>query len=190
MELRVSDLKQYYYCPRVVFYQYVLPVERKTTYKMEKGKEVQEEIERLESRRKLKRYGLEKGVRKFNVWLASERIGLSGKLDMVIETESEIYPVDFKYTKGRPYKNHVYQLGGYALLIEEAYGKNVEKGFVYLIQQQDAVIYEINKQMKEECLETLEEIKLMINTEKFPDPPSQRTKCTECEYKNYCRDIW
>jgi hypothetical protein len=30
----------------------------------------------------------------------------------------------------------------------------------------------------------------MIRDESFPDPPSQRAKCTDCEYQNYCRDIW
>ncbi len=190
MDIRISDLKQYYYCPRVVFYEYVLPVERKITYKMEKGRAIQEEIERLESRRKLKKYGLEKGERKFNVWLASKRLGLSGKLDMIIETEVEIYPVDFKYTKGRPYKNHLYQLVGYALLIEDSQQKTVQKGFVYLIPQQDAVIYEMTRKLKDECLVTIEEIKTMIVKEIFPDPPSQRAKCADCEFKNYCRDIW
>lgn len=38
MMLRVSDLKQFIYCPRIVYYNYVMPVEKKTTYKMEHGK--------------------------------------------------------------------------------------------------------------------------------------------------------
>lgn len=190
MHLKVSDLKQYHYCPRVVFYHYVLPVERKVTYKMEKGKAAQEEIARLEARRKLKRFRLQDGTRKFNPWLFSKRWKLSGRLDLLIETEAELYPVDFKFTRGKPFKNHLYQLGGYALILEDQRQRPVNKGFVYLMPQQDAVVYEMSVQLKNDCIRTLEEIRTMVQGERFPEPPSRRTKCADCEYQNYCRDIW
>lgn len=189
-ELRVSDLKQYYYCPRVVYYQYVLPVDRHVTYKMEKGKVAQDELEALEARRKLKAYGLEDGKRTFNLWIKSERLGLSGKMDLLIEADSGLYPVDFKYTKGRPFKNHVYQLAGYALLLEEKRGRPVSKAFVYLIPQKDVVVFDMDDALKQGCLSTLEGIRSMIKEERFPDAPPTRTKCVDCEYQNYCRDIW
>ena len=189
-QLRVSDLKQYHYCARVVYYQYVLPVDRKPTYKMDKGKAAQEEIEVLEARRKLKAYGLKEGKRTFNPWIKSHKLGLSGKLDLLIETDSELYPVDFKFTRGRPYRNHLYQLGGYALILEDRRDKPVNRGFVYLIPQKDAAVFELTPALKEACLETLEDIRTMIRKERFPEAPSQRAKCTDCEYQNYCRDIW
>ena len=188
--LRVSDLKQYYYCPRIVYYQYVLPVDRVTTYKMEKGKTSQEELEELEARRKLKVYGLAEGKRIFNPWVKSDLIGLSGKLDLLIETDSQLYPVDFKFTRGRPHKNHLYQLGGYALILEDQRSKPVNQGFIYLIPQKDAVIFEITEAIKQDCKRMLTEIRDMIKNESFPGPALQREKCTDCEYQNYCRDIW
>ena len=39
--LRVNDLKQFEYCPRIVFYNTVMPVERKSTVKMERAKEIE-----------------------------------------------------------------------------------------------------------------------------------------------------
>ncbi|MEW6664418.1 MAG: CRISPR-associated protein Cas4 [Thermodesulfobacteriota bacterium] len=188
--LRVSDLKQYHYCPRVVYYQYVLPVDRAVTYKMEKGKAAQEELETLEARRKLNAYGLEGGKRTFNLWIKSDRLGLSGTLDLLIESAGGAYPVDFKYTKERPQENHVYQLGGYALLLEERLGMPVSRGFVYLIPQKDVVVFEMNDDLKQKCVSTLGAIRAMIKEERFPDAPPNRTKCVDCEYQNYCRDIW
>lgn len=190
LELRVSDLKQYHYCPRVVYYQYVVPVDKAPTYKMEKGKAAQEELEALERRRKLRVYGLEKGTRRFNWWVHSKALGLSGKLDMAIITGDLIYPVDFKFTRGRPRKNHVYQLAGYALILEETEQRPVTNGFIYLIPQKDAVVFDLGKQIKAQCLRTLDEIREMVLAERFPDPPSTRAKCADCEYQNYCRDIW
>jgi len=190
LELLVNDLKQYAYCPRVVYYHYVLPVERKVTYKMVRGKMVQEEIQRLESRRKLKRYHLDSGTRTFDVWIRSRQLGLSGKLDMLIETASDCFPVDFKWTKGGVQRNHLLQLAGYSLLVEEHLSKLVSTAFVYLVAQNDVVPCAMTQALKRECVLTLEEIRKMIREERFPDAPRQRGKCVDCEYRNYCKDVW
>ncbi|MGH9351215.1 MAG: CRISPR-associated protein Cas4 [Terriglobia bacterium] len=103
--LRVNDLKQWEYCPRIVFYNTVMPVTRKSTIKMERGKQVEIKLDALETRRTLRRYHLAEGDRRFNVSLSSERLGLSGKLDLLITTPAACYPVDFKYTRDRPRRN-------------------------------------------------------------------------------------
>ncbi|MDD5206585.1 MAG: CRISPR-associated protein Cas4 [Desulfobacterales bacterium] len=190
IEIRVSDLRQYHYCPRVVYYQFVMPVDHKATYKMEKGKSAQAEIEVLEKRRKLKSYGLADGERLFGQWVKSHKLGLTGKPDLVIKTEIEIFPVDFKYTRGRPRRNHLYQLGGYALILEEKFQKPVKSGFIYLIPQKDAVVFPLTGELKQDCLRMVDEIRQMIEREIFPPAPVKRSKCTDCEYQNYCRDIW
>ena len=190
LELLVNDLKQYAYCPRVVYYHYVLPVDRKVTYKMVRGKVAQEEMQRLESRRKLKRYRLDSGTRTFDVWIRSTQLGLSGKLDMLIETASEGFPVDFKWTKGGVQRNHVLQLVGYSLLVEEHLSKPVSTAFVYLVARNDVVPCAVTEALKRECVLTLEEIRKMIREERFPDAPRQRGKCADCEYRNYCKDVW
>ena len=84
--LRVNDIKQYAYCPRVVFYQYSMPVQKKATWKMEQGKIEEAEIDRLEKRRKLSGYRLAEGERRFHLWLSSKRLGLTGKLDLLIDS--------------------------------------------------------------------------------------------------------
>ena len=42
--LEVTDLKQYTYCPRIVFYRYCLPRVRPITYSMEEGIRCHEEL--------------------------------------------------------------------------------------------------------------------------------------------------
>src|SRR5437870_4030902 len=92
--LRVNDLKQCEYCSRIVFYNTVMPVERKSTVKMERGKEIEMKLDALEARRTLRRYRLAEGERRYHVWLSSDRLGLSGKLDLLIVTPDACYPVD------------------------------------------------------------------------------------------------
>jgi CRISPR-associated exonuclease Cas4 len=188
--LRVNDLKQYAYCPRVVFYQYCMPVNKKPTWKMEQGKVAEGNIDELEKRRKLREYRLAEGRREFHVWLSSKRLGLSGKLDLLIESPEGLFPVDFKMTAGRPYKNHVMQLCGYARLLEDCYGREVLKGFVYLIPQNDAVVFDLTEERKKEADALIGEIRRMIETEQMPPPTPVRNRCADCEFRNYCGDIF
>lgn len=190
IDLRVTDLKQFSYCKRIVFYQYVMPVEKKATFKMQEGKRVEAVIDRLEKRRSLRGYRLAEGLRHFHLWLRSEELGLSGKLDLLIESPRGFFPVDFKYTSGRPQKNHRYQLCGYALLVEETYKQTVTHGFIYLIPQEEVVILDLTQEHKDEALRMLEEMREMIHKEQMPEPTPVRSRCAECEYRNYCGDIF
>lgn len=188
--LRVNDLKQFEYCPRIVFYNTVQPLERKATVKMERGAEVELRIEALERRRSLRRYGLAAGERRSRVWLRSDRLHLSGQLDMLITAKGEAFPVDFKHSRGRPQANHRLQLGGYALLVEDVLGIRVNAGFIYLVPLGELVRIPMTSELKARCLERLAMIRAMITEEWLPEPTPLRSRCTECEFRNYCGDIF
>jgi len=190
VQLRVSDLKQFVYCPRVVFYNYVMPVEKKATFKMEHGKIAENTIDRLENRRKLKRYSLSSGKREFHKQLHSDKYGLSGKIDLLIKTTDSYYPVDFKYTTSQPHKNHLYQILGYAIILEDVYDCVVKKGFVYLIPKEDAVVFDLSDDLKDETKNLLSEIKKMIHYQQIPPPIKSQAKCLDCEYRNFCGDVF
>jgi CRISPR-associated exonuclease Cas4 len=190
IHLRVNDLKQYSYCPRIVFYQYAMPVQHKATFKMEHGKIVEEKLEQLERRRKLREYGLAEGERRFQVWLTSLRLGVSGRLDLLITTARGAFPVDFKDTRERVHHNHHVQLCAYALLIEDVVGTTVSTGFIYRVPRDDVVVVDITPQLRLETMDALEEIRLMIRTERMPGPTPVRARCTDCEYRNYCGDVF
>lgn len=190
IEFLVSDIKQYAYCPRIVYYRCVVPVGKEVSVKMRYGKVAHEQLEALERRRKLARYGLATGERLFDQWLRSQSMGLCGKLDLLIRTPAAYYPVDFKFTEGRPRRNHVLQLAAYALLVEEAYDTRVERGFIYLIPAANAVAVEISDERKREVRELLAMMRGMVASEVMPDPTPVRARCTDCEYRNYCADIW
>lgn len=184
----MSDVKQYIYCPRVVYFSYFLPLRRPTTYKMEEGKLEHEHVAELEQRRSLKAYGLFEGERQFNVNLYSRRLELTGKLDMVITTASEVIPVDFKNTGGTVGLNHKYQLTAYALLVEDQWRRPVHRGFIYLIPQKKSREVEIAPNIKLFVKETLAKIRQMIEHETMP-PPRRRARCVDCEFRNFCNDV-
>jgi len=188
--LTVTDLKQWAYCPRIPFYRYVLPVDVVRTHKMERGRTAQPVIEALERRRRLREYGLSRGKRLFGVWLRSETLGLAGKVDLLIETDSACFPVDFKDTEGGVRRNHRAQIAAYALLVEESFGKPVPEGFVYLIPTDEVVRVPVTMEERQYVHEMIAAIRRMIHAEAIPDPTPIRRRCVACEYQNYCADIW
>lgn len=190
LPLRVNDLKQYEYCPRIVFYNTVMPLDRKVTFKMQRGTEAEFQLDALEKRRSLRRYKLGDGERRFHVWLHSERLALSGKMDMLIASSQGYFPVDFKYTRGRPHRNHISQLAGYTVLAEEQYQTNIDTAFIYLAPVGELVAIKITKELKEEVMDRLSQIREMIREEILPAPTRVRARCAECEFRNYCGDIF
>jgi len=188
--LRVSDLKQYIYCPRIIYFYYVLPIPRRVTKKMEYGRLEHVEIKQLEKRRKLKAYGILEGTRDFQVFLQSSRLGLHGLLDMSITTVTgEIYPVEFKHSISKKGLHQKYQLAAYAMLLEEKYRKPVRYGFLYLIPSKTVVSLEITVSMREHVKKSLSAIRNVIAGEKIPGYIRSKQRCTDCEFKNYCADL-
>jgi len=190
LPLRVNDLKQFEYCPRIVFYNTVMPLDRKVTFKMQRGAEAEFHLDALEKRRSLRRYKLGDGERRFHVWLHSERLGLSGKMDLLIVSAHGYFPVDFKYTRGRPYRNHISQLAGYSVLVEEQYQTVVETAFIYLAPVGELVAIKMTEELKAEVSDRLTRMREMIREELLPSPTPVRARCAECEFRNYCGDIF
>ena len=190
LPLRVHDLKQWAYCPRIVFYNYVMPVDRKSSFKMRHGRAAEDAIDRLEKRRKLNEFGLADGQRLFHFCCSSEKLGLSGKLDLLIDSPAGLFPVDFKMTEQNVRENHITQLCGYALLIEEKFRRTVDRGFIFLVPREQIVPVPITAERKIQCREMLGRIRTSIDRQLVPDPTELRSRCNECEYRNYCSDIF
>lgn len=186
--LNVSDLKQYLYCPRVVWYRYCQPVHRPVTGKMDEGKLVGEEAVVREHRRGLRTYGLTAGERTFESWLSSESLGLCGRLDMLITTAEERIPVEFKNAP-RVAVNHRYQLAAYSLLLEEMPGPPVRRGYVYLIAKRQAKEVIVTPGIRSYVTRALREMRRMVDEERYPAPTAVRARHRDCEYRPYCMDL-
>lgn len=190
VELTVTDLKQWAYCPRIPYYHHVMPVDFARTYKMERGRDVEAAVQAMEKRRGFRRYGLERGERRFAVWLHSATLQLAGKLDLLIVTENAAYPVDFKDTEGGVRYNHRIQLAAYAMIVEEGLVLPVPMTFVYLVPSRQLVTVPIGDKEREQVIRAVAEMRRVIDEEDMPGPTPVRARCTACEFRNYCADIW
>ena len=188
--LTVSDVRQFVYCPRIVYYRQCLGLHPAPTYKMVEGRLEHERTEDLEHRRSLRAYGLSDGERVFNVRLNSDRLGLSGLLDMAIVRRAEVIPVEFKNTEHRLQLNHKYQLAAYALLAEERWARPVRRCFVYLIPRKEAIAVAITPGARRYTRRLLNAMQTLLARQAMPAATRQRERCQECEYRRFCNDVW
>jgi CRISPR-associated exonuclease Cas4 len=189
---RVTDLKQYVYCPRILYFYTCLPRVRPITYKMEASVEAHAETESRERRRSLRSYGLEDGERHFNVALASERLGMRGEVELVIETETkgrrEVIPVDYKLSQ-KGGQHFELQLTAYAVMLEDAWGVPVKRGFLYLIPLRRAQEVRISPGRRAALDDALAVMNGMLLKEQMPAATGQRGKCVACEFRRFCNDV-
>jgi CRISPR-associated exonuclease Cas4 len=187
----VTDLKQYCYCPRISYYERCLPDFRPRTYKMEAGKEAHALERKRAARRSLRGYGLENGRRHFEVSLTSARLGLTGKVDEVVEVfepEHRLIPVDYKLAR-RVSRHHRLQLAAYALLLEEGDSPPVTTGYIYLIPSRKLEEVPISLALRAELDQALAAIRHITEREWMPPPPHSRRPCQNCEFRRACNDI-
>lgn len=188
---RVIDIKQWVYCPRILFYYTCLPDVRPITYKIVAGIEAGQQEEGREERRSLKNYGLKSGRREFNVPVSSTRLGMTGSVDMLIwikeDDVPEVIPVDYKLSKiaGEHFK---IQLACYGMLIEESFGATVKKGFLYFIPLRKAEEVKIDTRIRKKITGMVENMQRMLITENMPEPTNHRERCISCEFKRFCND--
>jgi len=190
INFNVSDIRQYIDCPRVVFFTYTLPLEKKIFSSTPAGDHEYDIFENLEHRRKLKKYHLDEGSRMFQLSLTSSRLGLSGQLDLIVKSREGLFPVKFIDSGQKPTRSHLYQLAAYALLLEDLYGILVNRGGIYLLPVHDIEVFRITRELKTKAIEVLTSIQEMIQWERFPCQPRLRNQCSDCEYQNFCGDIW
>ena len=191
----VTDLKQFAYCRRVVFYTYCLPLVRPVTFKMERGAIAHRTASTKERRRSLRAYGLHRGERHFDVRLESPQLGLSGRIDMVIETDEnqigakEIIPVEYKNSRREVGAHWKEQLAAYALMLEEAWKTPVRRGFVYHLPLRRAREVPITPRLRKGVREIIAQMREMVERQAMPPPPRSRRPCVECEFRRFCNDV-
>ncbi|RLE66595.1 MAG: CRISPR-associated protein Cas4 [Thermoprotei archaeon] len=191
--ITVADIKQYFFCPRIIYFIYALGITERPTGNMEEGKEQHEKLRKKEERRLTlalkRRWG--KWNKKFGVRLTSQKLGLTGVLDVLLERDGEYVPAEYKIAQApkRPPPNHYYQLVAYALLVEENYNTIIRRGLIYYSQNDKILETHIITQAKHYLTHNiLPKIRKITNGE-YPNVRQRIIKCRNCGYYSYCRSV-
>lgn len=189
--LTVTDLKQYTYCSRILFFMRCMPGVRPITAKMEEGARSHIEAELHERRRQLRSYGFTTGERHFDVAIYSAELGLSARIDLVIvrpDGQKIATPVDYKMSD--MVGEHVrLQLACYGLLIEEEIGLPAPYGFVYLTVTRRPEKVVLSTSLKLRARAGLAAMRDLVNAEIMPEPTPHKGRCVNCEFRRFCNDV-
>ena len=183
----VEDLRQYVYCPRILFFRHVRQVHPAVPYKVQRGVDFHEDNVRkkatgTEADGSISRY--------YNVRIVDPDLGLLGVLDYFEVAGGLTYPVELKtgqVDRAPLPPHHKIQLAAQALLLEKLTGEPVVKAKAIYPDTKEVVDYKISIDDKAKVLLYLEEIRQMITEELFPLPTKFAGRCEDCEYWNYCQ---
>ena len=183
-----SHIIEYLYCPRYTYFEYVLaiPQNEEKYYRVEKGRNIHERKSEENTEYLRKRLGVVK--KDINVYLTNGY--LRGEVDEVLElNDGKLAPLDYKFAEYKDiiYQTYRLQLHCYSILIEENYGKKVEKGFlVYTRSKNKLVEVEIEEETKKTVKKSIEEIYKIVEKNFYPKATKYKKKCYICTYKNVC----
>lgn len=187
-KLPIHLIRQYLFCPRVVYFLEVLSIPKGTPIWVKEGEDYHKKQEKLFKRRTLARFNLENAQFWQNVNLSHNDFNFYGICDALILSNTNIYPVELKLHGQKPTKAQKMQLIAYGILAEKIYNKKFDLGFISFEKSAKTVPIKIDEKLKNELLNIVEDIIKLIKSEKLPNSSAEDEKCTQCEFLNYCND--
>jgi CRISPR-associated exonuclease Cas4 len=186
-EVSVSDLVQYYFCPRKVYFLRVAELQVPPRSKMRLGTEEHErEHRRIKERRNV--YGLAANdVRcvSHNVFTEAD-CGLYGQIDTLVTlTNGNVVPVEVKYSdRVTIFRQWKKQMTAYAFLLRSL-GHRVTYGVIYFPRQKTTVNIPVYSDDLDHILKDVAKVKSLLEGEKMPRGVREE-KCTYCEVRKFC----
>ena len=183
MWVTAEDIRQYAYCPRKIYYRYVLRQKVQTTPKIERGKEIHRETcknKKPERMGSIERY--------YNVYLRDENLRISGSAD-IIEWDGETgVLIDLK--TGRTKETGIWypdkiQLIALAMLAEEQLHIRIDKIGIWDYRKDSVTFEEIDDKYRLKVLEIIGKIRKIVAMEVFPKVKKGK-RCFACECYKLC----
>ena len=177
--LPLSLLNDFLYCPRRAALKAIEGVRSENKHTV-LGDIVHEHAD-------LPGYELARGVtllRALPVW--SERLGLSGKCDVVERREDgSLVPIEYKKGKRRVFENDDAQLCAQALCLEEMFGRPIPAGAIFHAESRRRREVELTAGLRQLTLDGIAMLHALAATR---DPPGAvfKAACKECSLYAIC----
>jgi CRISPR-associated exonuclease Cas4 len=177
---------------------------------MRAGIDAEAERQRLEERRTFHQYALEACSKRFQVPVASQRLGLAGRVDCLFElTEVTLehaaggvrpagweadrplfVPVEYKTTFRTDRKENVLQLMAYAAILEDLTGTPVPFGFLVFLPEEEVVRVDLGPGLRKTLGVLVDEVRAGLGDAELPPPTPFRGRCVDCEFRRFCNDVF
>jgi CRISP-associated protein Cas1 len=189
----VRALNQVSYCPRLYYLEYVEAVMPINEY-VEDGLFQHRRVNDPELANRTRKEG--DILRTRSISLSSERLGITGKLDLLEEQRDAIRPVETKRSAapkdeaGQPgfWENDAIQLCAQALLVEESMGITVPGGIIYYVGSKARVAVPFDEPLRARTLAAIALVRDLAGRDVPPEPlqPDLRHRCFGCSLAPVC----
>ncbi|HXG11749.1 MAG TPA: CRISPR-associated endonuclease Cas1 [Gemmataceae bacterium] len=189
----VRALNQVTYCPRLYFLQYVDGVMPRNEH-VEEGLFDHRRIVQSDLAGRTRKEGDALHTR--SVALSSERLGITGVLDLIEEKDGVVYPVETKHGSaprgedGQPtvWDNDAVQLCAQGMLLEEELGRPVPSGVLFAVGSRERVQVEFDEALRAKTRAAIEQARSLAARATPPEPlPAElRHRCHGCSLAPVC----
>ena len=176
--IMLSALEHYSYCPRQCALIHVEQSFDENLFTL-RGRAVHEQVDEPEGM-------IENGVRverALPLWC--NRLGLTGKADVVEFHGDTPYPVEYKHGPRREKEHDDLQLCAQALCLEEMTGQLVPKGAIFHHSSRRRREVEFTPALREKVEQTANQIRLMLSSRTLP-PAVNDARCKHCSLQDSC----
>jgi CRISPR-associated exonuclease Cas4 len=177
VDVPISAIAHYSYCPRQCALIHVEQTFDENQFTI-RGQHAHERVDSGEDR---STRGV-RGVRSIPLW--SERLGLSGKADLVEFRDGVPYPVEYKVGKRRGAHADL-QLCAQALCLEEMLGVDVPRGAVFHHAERRRYEVEFDAALRARTIEAVGAIRRQMRLQELPPAPND-ARCPNCSLLNAC----
>jgi CRISPR-associated exonuclease Cas4 len=178
----LSALNQYAYCPRRCFLIHVEGEFADNVHTVSGSRE-HERVDQLH-------HEIKAEVRvEFSIPVWSERLGLSGRCDVVeFHPDGTIYPVEYKHGKRKQWLNDDLQLAAQALCLSEMTGRPVPRGAIFHTQSKRRREVDIDAALAAQVADTAAAIRVLFERGiSSPPPLADPRRCGECSLQDICQ---
>jgi len=141
----------------------------------------------LSRRRNLSRFGIAEDARVLSdVYVCSQKLGCHGIADMMPETATSLYLIEFKISEPKPVKGHIFQVAAYAIAAEQQFNKPIAGVFILYGDKGKTFEVQLSASLRRQVESTVTRVSSLLNGASMPDFPASAEQCGQCEYLNFC----
>jgi CRISPR-associated endonuclease Cas1/CRISPR-associated protein Cas4 len=185
-------VNEFAYCPRLAYLEWVDGEFADNTETVE-GRFYHRRVDQAPSR---KARQLDEGeaegqtIHQRSVWLSSERLGVTAKIDLVEGEGNVVVPVDYKrgkrpHTAKGAWEPELVQLCLQGLLLREQ-GYRCERGVLYFISSRERVEVLFDDDLISRTLELVDAMRAVSRQSVAPPPLVDSPKCPRCSLVTLC----
>ncbi|WHZ25378.1 MAG: CRISPR-associated RecB family exonuclease Cas4 / CRISPR-associated protein Cas1 [Nitrospira sp.] len=185
-------INEFAYCPRLAYFEWV-DGEFADNAETTEGRFHHRRVDQTPARKPRQVESEDKGedtIHQRSVWLSSERLGVTAKIDLVEGEGNRVVPVDYKrgkrpHTAQGAWEPERVQLCVQGLLLQEQ-GYACDRGVLYFVGSRERVDVLFDEELVARTLELVQGMRAMTTATIAPPPLVDSPKCPRCSLVGLC----